>query len=58
MKNCNYYLGGSHVPAQKLKHIDAYVLDHSIVSVRKNDHGAPLRVFVDVRENMVGFVRL
>ena len=52
-ENCNYYLGGSYVPAPKLKNIDAYILTDSLVSVRKNDHGASIRVFVDVKENKV-----
>ena len=48
---CNAYIGGKHKP--KEKPMDAMVLASSIVSVRLNETGRPIRVFVDLKSNKV-----
>ena len=50
-QDCYYYLGGSYVPKEKA--LDAHLLTATLASVRKNDTGAALRVFVNLQENKV-----
>ena len=49
--NCGAYIGGKY--KEKGKPMDAMLLTSSIVSVRQNVTGRPIRVFVDLRSSKV-----
>ena len=50
-KNCGARVGGSY--KHKEKELDAQMITSSIVSVRQNATGRPLRVFVDLKSRKV-----
>ena len=51
---CGAYMGGKY--REKEKTMDAMVLTSSIVSVRKNVTGQPIRIFVDLKVSKVIFL--
>ena len=57
---CDAYLGGKYTPKDKKP--DAQMITSNIASVRLNQAGIPVRVFVDLEENKVfyfnGFLTL
>ena len=50
-KNCHAYLGGKYEAKEKV--LDAKMITSDIASVRLNQAGLPVRIFVDLKENKV-----